>query len=156
MDVQADVWYKQPRLGEARSEVLGAADVYEKLRATADLEICRNSLRAIEEEMKLTTYDEPDSDGELPDTVLILVRVDIPLHSSEDRIAALIVISFRGPPRPQCPLTPPPVAFSNITTPLVPPHFLPFQNIISSMYLPHSRTSFLFVPAPPSWFSVGQ
>jgi len=48
---QAGVLYKQHRLGEARSEALCAADIYEKLGAAKDLDRCRNRLRGIEKEL---------------------------------------------------------------------------------------------------------
>ena len=51
MKVQANLWYIQGRLEEARSEALRAADVFEKLGAARDLEGCRKLLRWIEEEM---------------------------------------------------------------------------------------------------------
>ena len=73
MDVQAQIWRGQRRLEEARSEVLCAANAYEKLGATRDLEICRNFLRSIEEEMEeLATSDsaeESDSDSEFLEMV---------------------------------------------------------------------------------------
>ena len=51
MELQARVWYRQHRLEEARSEALRAADVYEKLGATEDVEDCRELLRDIENEL---------------------------------------------------------------------------------------------------------
>jgi len=48
---QAWNWYKQRRLEEARSEVLRAVDLYEKLGAAKDLESCRKLLRHVEEEL---------------------------------------------------------------------------------------------------------
>ena len=45
---QAEVWYKQDKLEEARSEVLRAAEVFERLGATTDLETCREFLKAME------------------------------------------------------------------------------------------------------------
>ena len=51
MELQVRVWYKQRRLEEARSEVLRAADVYEKLGAAQDLKRCRGFLRQIGREM---------------------------------------------------------------------------------------------------------
>jgi tetratricopeptide (TPR) repeat protein len=50
MEEQASLWYGQHRLGEARSEALRAADVYEKLGAVKGVEECRKLLRWIEEE----------------------------------------------------------------------------------------------------------
>ena len=45
---QAWIWYNQDRLEEARSEVLRAVDIYEKLGAAKDLEDCRELLWDIE------------------------------------------------------------------------------------------------------------
>ena len=72
MHLQGMIWCRQRRLGEARLEVLCAVNVYEKLGATTDLEVCRKHLRSIEEDMEeLAASDESDSDGEFPETVLI-------------------------------------------------------------------------------------
>jgi len=51
MKLKAWVWYNQSRHGEARSEALRAADVYEKLGAAEELEDCRALLRDIEKEL---------------------------------------------------------------------------------------------------------
>ena len=51
MEVQAELWYKQDRVEEAKSEALRAADAYEKLGAAKDLKRCRVLLQWIEEEM---------------------------------------------------------------------------------------------------------
>jgi len=51
MEMQARIWYKQHKLKEARSEVLCAADVYEKLGAAKDVEDCRTLLRDIQMEL---------------------------------------------------------------------------------------------------------
>ena len=65
MELQAQICYQQGRLGEAKSEALSAADVFEKHGATRKLERCRELLRDIEERMKRPiTSDEPDHDGE--------------------------------------------------------------------------------------------
>jgi len=47
---QARVWYKQGRLEEAKSEILRAVDIYDKLGAANDVERCRKFLQDIEEE----------------------------------------------------------------------------------------------------------
>ena len=49
MRQQANFWYKQGRLAEAKSEALGAVKAYEKIGATKDIEDCRTLLRKIEE-----------------------------------------------------------------------------------------------------------
>jgi len=51
MELQAKAWYEQGRLEEARTEALGAADVYEKLGAAKDVEDCRKLLRKIENKL---------------------------------------------------------------------------------------------------------
>ena len=51
VELQARVLYKQHRLEEAKSEVLRAADVYEKLGAAKDVEDCRRLLRNIEKKL---------------------------------------------------------------------------------------------------------
>jgi len=50
MELQAEVWYKQGRLEEARSEALRAVDFYQKFGASRDVEDCRGLLQRIEEE----------------------------------------------------------------------------------------------------------
>ena len=68
--LQAELWYRQGRLGEAKSQALRAADVFEKLGAASGLEDCRDLLRRIESEWpsRLTfNLDDgsSDDDGEL-------------------------------------------------------------------------------------------
>jgi len=59
-----------------------AANVYEKLGATTDLEVCRDFIRAIEEEMEeLATSNGLDPDGGLLDTVLLLIHINLPLQA---------------------------------------------------------------------------
>jgi len=56
MELQAGFWFEQRRFEEAKSEALRAADVYEKLGATSDVEDCRELLRKID---KKTNSGEP-------------------------------------------------------------------------------------------------
>ena len=49
MELQALLWYGQQRFEEAKSEVLHAIDVYERVGAMRDLEDCRATLQKIEE-----------------------------------------------------------------------------------------------------------
>ena len=66
MDVYAQILYRQGRLEEAMSEILCAAETFEKLGATQDLERCRKIRLRIQEEMDNSVATlEPDSDGEL-------------------------------------------------------------------------------------------
>ena len=48
MQLRAEIWQKEHKFEEAKSEVLCAADVFEKLGAMRDLEDCREILRDIE------------------------------------------------------------------------------------------------------------
>jgi len=65
MMVQAELWYEQGRLGEAKSEALCAAGVYKKLGAAEGLEGCRNLLRRIERGIPRRLTGSSDDDGEL-------------------------------------------------------------------------------------------
>ncbi|KAF9644064.1 hypothetical protein BDM02DRAFT_3272667 [Thelephora ganbajun] len=51
MELEAWVWYEECGFEDAKSETLGAADIYERLGATKDLERCRALLRNIEGEI---------------------------------------------------------------------------------------------------------
>ena len=71
MRLQARFWYKECKFEEAKSEASRAADVYERLGATKDLEDCKAILRDIEEAAKEPAGSrKPDLDGELPKTTL--------------------------------------------------------------------------------------
>ena len=48
MEQQAEFWYEEGKLEEAKSEALCAADVFEKLGAVKRVEACRNILQEIE------------------------------------------------------------------------------------------------------------
>jgi tetratricopeptide (TPR) repeat protein len=52
VEQQALIWYAQRNFEEARSAVSHAADVYERLGATQDLEECRDLLRRIDQAME--------------------------------------------------------------------------------------------------------
>ena len=66
MMLQARFWYEERRLEEAKSEVLRAVGVFEKLGATMDLEKCNNLLQDIEKEMK-----KPVTSGKFLETLLL-------------------------------------------------------------------------------------
>ena len=59
MEMQAEIWYVQDRLEEARSETLRAIDVYEKVGATKGIEDCRELFQEIEGEL-----DAPVASGQ--------------------------------------------------------------------------------------------
>ena len=52
MKLQAEIWYREGRLGEAKSEALHALEVYEKLGVAKDTGYCRDFLRKVEEAME--------------------------------------------------------------------------------------------------------
>ena len=70
MELQAGFWYKEGRLAEAKFEALRAADVYEGIGGTKDVEDCKTLLREIEKKMK-TTVDsgQLNLNGELLETM---------------------------------------------------------------------------------------
>jgi len=71
MWLQAWFWHRQHRFGEAKSEALGAVDVFEKLGAADYTELIRKLLRRIDlDACKL------DAGGELLTTVLLVVCID--------------------------------------------------------------------------------
>jgi len=64
MELQADLWYRQGRFDEAKSEILCAGGVFEKLGAAQDLKWCKGFLREIDKEI---------SNGKLLEPVLLPV-----------------------------------------------------------------------------------
>ena len=70
MELQAEVWYRQYKDEEARSEALRAADIFEELGAATELERCRKFLQflqCIEEELESSVAPEQsESDCEFP------------------------------------------------------------------------------------------
>ena len=51
MEVQGGIWYRQCRLEDARPEVLGALEIFERIGAAKDAGRCRELLQTIEEAM---------------------------------------------------------------------------------------------------------
>ena len=78
MQLQAHFWYEEQKFEEAKSEALGAVDVFEKLAATKDVENCRKLLQDIGGEVSLVTSGGLDIDGKIPRTVQVLVFIDSP------------------------------------------------------------------------------
>ena len=74
MNLQARFLYQEYRFEEAKSEALHAADVYEKLGATKDLEACRELLRDIKVELeKHGTSDNSYLNGKLVQSVTVQI-----------------------------------------------------------------------------------
>ena len=66
MELQGRIWHRQGRLEEAGSEVLHAAEIFDKLGAARILENCRVVFQVIQEEMgNLVVTCEPNGDGEV-------------------------------------------------------------------------------------------
>ena len=64
MELQAKAWCRELKFGEAKSEALQAAVMYEKIGSAKDVEDCRALLRAIEEGTETQSASgESDSDG---------------------------------------------------------------------------------------------
>ncbi|KAF9783223.1 hypothetical protein BJ322DRAFT_1212034 [Thelephora terrestris] len=62
MVFQAELWFKQGRLEEARSEGLAALEIFERLRAAKDARGCRKLLQKIEQAIESQSIpDIPDS-----------------------------------------------------------------------------------------------
>ena len=76
MEVQAEVWFRERRFEDAKSETLRAADVFESVGATEELERCRMNLGTIEEKMT-----EPVTSGKFPETVLSPACINSPLSA---------------------------------------------------------------------------
>jgi tetratricopeptide (TPR) repeat protein len=64
-EMQAGIWYRQSRFEEAKSEILRAMEIYEKLGATNDVGDCEELLRKIERAMAgQPVSGEPDTNCE--------------------------------------------------------------------------------------------
>ena len=75
--LQARVLHEQLRLGEAESEALRAAHIFENLGAAQDLGRCNQLLRDIREE--LNDLSQPGLNGGLLETLLLPARIYLPL-----------------------------------------------------------------------------
>ena len=82
MEQQAEFWYEEDKLEEAKSEVLCAISEYERLGAAKNVEDCRELLQSIEEKMNKpatsqgsdageSDTSEMDVDGKLLEIVLL-------------------------------------------------------------------------------------
>ena len=71
MQLQAELWHRQHRFGEAKSEGLGAVEIFEKLGATDAAWRVRELLQQIDIDVC-----ESDDDGELLTTIPLVVFID--------------------------------------------------------------------------------
>ena len=78
MDLQAEFWYEEGRFKEAKSEALGAAEIYERGGAARELELCRTLLLDIEEGMKVSGESDFNDVGEALETTLLSMPVNPP------------------------------------------------------------------------------
>ena len=84
IQLQAILWYYQRMLSKAKIEALHAADIYEKLGATQDLDKCRELLRWIDEEMKSSAVsDESGVNGEPLEMLPLPACIDVPFQGRE-------------------------------------------------------------------------
>ena len=107
MELQADFWYRQHQFKEAKSEALRAAEVYEKLGATNDLERCGRNLQGIEQDMKTRL---PDISVVSPPKTCYFLHpptLQSSVTSLGNRMMGSVITlisldaSFRGPPTPR-------------------------------------------------------
>ena len=71
MEMQAGIWYRQNRLEDAISELLGVKEIYEKLGAATDLGRVKDNLQLLEQTMESrATSIQSDSSGELLEMLL--------------------------------------------------------------------------------------
>ena len=63
MKLQAEVWLKQGRPEDAKSEALGALEIFEKLGAATDVGICKDFLRDFEEGQGRSGGESPNIDS---------------------------------------------------------------------------------------------
>ena len=64
METQAQIWGRQHKLEEARSEALGALEIYERVGAAQDGERCKGLLRRVEKAIGTQRSGKLDSDGQ--------------------------------------------------------------------------------------------
>ena len=76
MQLQARFWLQERKLEEAKSEALGAIDVFERLGAAKDVERCKKILRDIEKET-----EKPVTSGELSESVPLPTSVNSPFSA---------------------------------------------------------------------------
>ena len=69
MQLQADIWYQQRRVEEAKSEALRAIDVFEGIGATKDVGVTRKLLQRIEDGVSELPIHEMDDNGKPLETI---------------------------------------------------------------------------------------
>ena len=92
--IQANIWYHQGRLKDAKSEVLHAFGIFEELGATKDIGDCRNLLYNFELESKASS---PGAQGELLETISRPASVN---SRSSTTVNAMVTV-FGGYPIPK-------------------------------------------------------
>ena len=112
MSIQAVIYYGQSRFEQAKSEILCAVEVFEKLGAEQDLERCRDLLRAIDlvqERTALLLEDRVSTVSSWKQRCLLCVLTPFPptLREPNDRIGGCLNFPRRTPLRvtdiPSCP-----------------------------------------------------
>ena len=94
MQLQATFLYKRQRFEEAKSEVLKAIEIFEKIGTTEDLDKCRNLLRDIRKELyEPVTTRVSEGGGEFFETVLLL-RLLTPLTQTRAGNDCIVKVSF--------------------------------------------------------------
>jgi len=82
MQLQAEMWYEERRFEEAKSEALRAAEVFETLGATVDLELTRELLFDIDQAIGESAPPRKSGfDGELLETAPLSTAVDSPFSA---------------------------------------------------------------------------
>jgi len=141
MQLQANIWYSQERLEQAKSEGLRAADVYEKLGAARDLEMCRKLLQWIDDKMKMNgpvASDGLDGDGEFPGTqcnqrCLLTLRVQTGSPNPNDGVCLdffRCILPQAASPPTRLPFSPLPL----LPSPHLPPSTL-LQGVLASIHV---------------------
>ena len=81
MELQAGFWYAERRFKEAKSGALRAANAYEGIGATMDVEDCRRLLRDIEEGVRVSSESDLNDAGESLETMPLPIPVDSPFSA---------------------------------------------------------------------------
>ena len=134
MSLQAGFWYAQHRLEEAKSEALGALDLFEKLGSADEME----GIRKLLQQMDRHIAQESGDNGELTtchSSCLLIFRIQTgPLNPSDDTCPEFFRCKSSTPP-----FIPSRVEFSNTDTVLY-----------LSIFAPLKGCPLLYLPPPPA------